>query len=144
REPAAAHLRGRALRLTPRTPTDESPQRFQIEEVCAGLRFPMGLVRTRSGDLFATDNQGNYNPYNELNHLLPGRHYGFINKLEFHPGERPPLTAPAIDIPHPWTRSVNGICALELSDLAASRAAFGPFEGHLVGCEYDTRRLVRM
>src|SRR4029078_1554948 len=24
------------------------------------------------------------------------------------------------------------------------RALYGPFEGHLVGCEYDTRRLIRM
>jgi hypothetical protein len=107
----------------------------------------MGLALSRDGQLFATDNQGNYNPFNELNHLTPSRHYGFINKLEIKPGERPPLTPPAIDIPHPWTRSVNGICFLDTpAELRTKlgRNVFGPHEGHLIGCEYDTRRLVRM
>ncbi len=147
RTPAAAHLRGRGLKLTPRTPTADNPELYSIEAFCEGLRFPMGLALNRHGQLFATDNQGNYNPFNELNHLAPGRHYGFINKLEFKPGERPPLTAPAIDIPHPWTRSVNGICFLDTPpQLKAKlgRDAFGPHEGHLIGCEYDTRQLVRM
>ncbi|MEC8410573.1 MAG: hypothetical protein VXZ55_03065, partial [Planctomycetota bacterium] len=59
------------------------------------------------------------------------------------------LTPPAINIPHPWTRSVNGICFLETpsevqNSEQPSTTAFGPFEGHLIGCEYDTRRLVRM
>ena len=79
--------------------------------------------------------------------MVPGVRFGFINKVERRDGFAPPLTPPAIDIPHPWTRSVNGICFLEtpaklLAEKTGSR--FGPFEGHLVGCEYDTRRLVRM
>src|SRR5690606_17448430 len=53
----------------------------------------------------------------------------------------PPITHPAINIPHPWTRSVNGIGFLTP---AADGRDFGPFTGHLVGCEYDTRRLIRM
>ncbi|MEX2115211.1 MAG: hypothetical protein WD845_18600, partial [Pirellulales bacterium] len=99
-----------------------------------------------TGDLFATDNQGNYNPFNELNHLQPGKRYGFINSLETKHGLKPAPTAPAIDIPHPWTRSVNGLCFLHVpgEGEAAARERFGAFAGHLVGCEYDTRRLVRM
>ncbi|MEZ6118714.1 MAG: hypothetical protein R3C28_19410 [Pirellulaceae bacterium] len=89
-----------------------------------------------------TDNQGNYNPFNELNHVRQGLRFGFINALEKSPGFHPPLTPPAIDIPHPWTRSVNGICFLDSKD--PDEPQFGPFEGHLIGCEYDTRRLVRM
>jgi hypothetical protein len=56
------------------------------------------------------------------------------------------VTPPAIDIPHPWTRSVNGICFLDTpAALAKDRGPlFGPFEGQLVGCEYDTRRLIRL
>jgi hypothetical protein len=101
----------------------------------------------QQGELFVTDNQGNYNPFNELNHVVAGRRYGFINKLERKPDFKPPLTAPAIDIPHPWTRSVNGICFLDTpAPLRADgkKDHFGPWEGHLVGCEYDTRRLIRM
>src|SRR5690606_25929865 len=97
------------------------------------------------------------------NHVRKGAHFGFINALEKERGYKPPpLTEPAIDIPHPWTRSVNGICFLETPEKLrgakssaglplAERAdhnerghIYGPLEGHLVGCEYDTRRLVRM
>jgi len=137
---SAARLRGTALRLVPRQPTDDDPRRFRIEPICSGLRFPMGLARDAQGRLFATDNQGNYNPFNELNHLQPGRHYGFVNRLAEHL-PRPPLETAAIEIPHPWTRSVNGVCFLYGPP---NTAGFGPFEGHLVGCEYDTRRLIRM
>ncbi len=140
RPPSAATLRGTALRLVPRLPTEEDPRRYRLETICAGLRFPMGLALDTQGRLFATDNQGNYNPFNELNHIERGAHYGFINRLEQHL-PRPAWETAAIEIPHPWTRSVNGICFL-VSPRGGAR--FGPFEGHLVGCEYDTRRLIRM
>jgi mono/diheme cytochrome c family protein len=155
RTAAAAHLRGTVIKLAPRRPTPEDPRSFAIETLCAGLRFPMGLALTREGDLFATDNQGNYNPFNELNHLLPGQRYGFINKLEFRPDFNPPAQPAAVEIPHPLTRSVNGICVLETPaglrkevgvgrHLLQGGDLFGPFEGHLIGCEYDTSGLVRI
>lgn len=139
----AAYLRGTVLQLNPRQPTADNPQHFDIEVLSGGHRFPIGIARTAAGDLFVTDNQGNYNPFNELNHVMKGHRYGFINRLERKDGFDPPLTAPAIDIPHPWTRSVNGICFLE-TPAGLQTKPFGPFEGHLIGCEYDTRRLVRM
>jgi hypothetical protein len=142
RSAAAAWLRGTVIRLVPRQPTLHDPHAYSIEPISGGHRFPMGIARSRNGDLFVTDNQGNYNPFNELNHVQQGARYGFINELEKPiASELPPLTRPAINIPHPWTRSVNGICFL---DDPAGRQRFGPFEGHLIGCEYDTRRLVRM
>jgi len=147
RSPAAARLRGTVVKLVPRQPTPENPRLFDIQQISGGHRFPMGMARSRNGDVFVTDNQGNYNPFNELNHVQPGVRFGFINKLERRPGFSPSLTPPAIDIPHPWTRSVNGICFLDTPrpvQRALGRTVFGPFEGHLVGCEYDTRRLVRM
>jgi len=144
---AAAYLRGAAIRLVPRAPTRGDPRRYRAEPLSTGLRFPMGLALRRDGELFATDNQGNYNPFNELNHLLPGQQYGFINQIDRRKGFRPPFRNPAIDVPHPWTRSVNGICFLDTPPKVRKRIGrnrFGPFEGHLVGCEYDTRRLIRM
>lgn len=146
RDAAAAHLRGTALVLSPRAPTSDDPRPYGLKILCGGLRFPMGLARSREGALFATDNQGNYNPFNELNHLLPEARYGFVNRNEQRPGFAPPFESPAIELPHPWTRSVNGICFLETPDAVRAErgSAFGPFEGHLLGCEYDTRRLVRM
>ncbi len=147
RTPAAANLRGQVLHLMPKKPTRDNPYLFDVKTYSAGHRFPMGLARNAAGQLYVSDNQGNYNPYNEINHVLAGKHYGFINKLERIGDQRPPLTPPAIDMPHPWTRSVNGICFLETPLTAQKqygRKVFGPFEGHLVGCEYDTRRLIRM
>ncbi len=158
RSPAAARHRGQCVRLTltPEKPTSTFRQGplYRLEEITRGHRFPMGLARIPGGAIFVTDNQGNFNPYNELNHLKPGSHFGFINSLDrpaakLHP---PQVTKPAIEIPHPWTRSVNGICCLFMEsdgvDLSKawekSQEHFGPFAGDLIGCEYDSRRLVRM
>jgi glucose/arabinose dehydrogenase/cbb3-type cytochrome oxidase cytochrome c subunit len=144
---AAAYMRSDFLRLFPRQATADDPRLYGIEVISRGHRFPMGIARNRDGEFFLTDNQGNYNPFNELNHVRPGAHFGFINAIEKSQKDRPPLTAPAIDIPHPWTRSVNGICFLDTppaKQSAAGASGFGPWEGHLIGCEYDTRRLIRM
>ncbi len=146
RSPEAAALRGTVLKLTPDT-LDPAQQTYRIEELTAGHRFPMGIARNHKGELFVTDNQGNFNPFNELNHVVPGQRYGFINKLDRKKGFNPPETPPSIAIPHPWTRSVNGICFLETPKQERERLGydlFGPWEGDLIGCEYDTRRLVRM
>jgi glucose/arabinose dehydrogenase len=145
RSPEAAKLRGTVVKLVPRAATPDDPRKFQIEVLTRGHRFPMGLALSRKEALFVTDNQGNYNPFNELNHVRPGAHFGFVNALE-KKEDRPVVTPPAIDIPHPWTRSVNGICFLDTPEPIAKERGpvFGPFEGQLVGCEYDTRRLVRL
>jgi mono/diheme cytochrome c family protein len=146
RPSAAARFHGDVLRLLPRRPTAEDPRLYTLDPLSSGHRFPMGLALDRAGELFVTDNQGNYKPFNELNHVRRGAHFGFINYLDR--GKAVPRrTPPAIDIPHPWTRSVNGICFLYTPhELRAKlgRDAFGPLEGHLIGCEYDTRRLIRM
>ena len=147
RPAAAASLRGNVIRLPFRQQTVDDPRRRSIEPLAAGFRFPMGIARSSNGDVFATDNQGNYTAFNELNHVVSGARYGFINSSEVKPGFNPPYQSAAIEIPHPWTRSVNGICFLETPAAVREklgRDLFGPFEGHLVGCEYDTRRLVRM
>ena len=147
RSQAAAYLRGMALKLTPRDSTPDNPRRFNIEPLAAGLRFPMGLALNRLGDLFCTDNQGNYTPFNELNHIVAGKRYGFINKLEVRPGFSPPFQPAAVDIPHPWSRSVNGICFLDTPDevrMKTGRDLFGPFEGQVLACEYTTLELLRM
>jgi len=144
RSEAAAYLRGSALKLIPNA-SSEDPRRYRLEPISAGLRFPIGIALTPERDLFTSDNQGNYNPFNELNHLRPGKRYGFINKLENKDGFSPPFESPAINLPHPWTRSVNGICFLQTpEDLKAEQPHFGPFEGHLIGCEMNGKSLVRM
>jgi mono/diheme cytochrome c family protein len=159
RSDQAATYRGRIIRVRPQYLfARERP--VDIWQVSAGHRFPMGMAMNREGELFVTDNQGNYNPFNELNHVRKGAHFGFINALEKQKGYQPPRhDEPAINIPHPWTRSVNGICFLDTpaplagtkpgpgapgAGLLPAKSIYGPLEGHLIGCEYDTRRLIRM
>jgi len=147
RSAAAAAFRGTVVKLVPKSPTPNDPRRYALQLLSAGHRFPMGIARTAEGALFVTDNQGNYNPFNELNHVRPGLRFGFINANEQKAEFKPAAEEPAINIPHPWTRSVNGIAFLETPPALRAklgRSVFGPFEGHLVGCEYDTRRLIRM
>lgn len=140
RSPAAQRLRGSVLKLRPQL--GGGP--YHIEVLSRGHRFPMGMALNAAGELFVSDNQGNYNPFNELNFVQKDKHFGFVNKGESKPDQ---VTPPAIEIPHPWTRSVNGICFLTTSKQLRTfqrGSAFGPLEGHLIGCEYDTRRLIRM
>ncbi|MCE9525972.1 MAG: c-type cytochrome [Planctomycetales bacterium] len=145
----AAKYRGTVSKLVPRKVTKDDPREYSMEVLSTGHRFPMGLAVNRDGDLFVTDNQGNYNPFNELNHVRKGAFFGFVNAIDKKNKDykAPPTTEPAINIPHPWTRSVNGICFLytpEKLKKETGKDAFGPLEGQLVGCEYDTRRLIRM
>src|SRR5205814_5540934 len=111
RTPLGANLRGTAIKLNPKPKNFDDRQRFTIEPLSTGHRFPMGLALNREGDLFVTDNQGNYNPFNELNHVRKGAFFGFVNAIDKKNKDYvpPPTTEPAINIPHPWTRSVNGI-----------------------------------
>jgi mono/diheme cytochrome c family protein len=119
----------------------------KLETLARGLRYPTGLAMNRDGAIFFTDNQGVQNTFNEINHVIPGSRYG-VPSLDDPPPEKDPWPArePAIKIPHPWMRSVNGICFLdgpteETRD--AVREKWGPYGGHGVGCEYDTRALMR-
>lgn len=141
-DPATA-LRGTLLRLCPEDPAQETTP-YRIETMADGLRFPVGMTINSTDEVFFTDNQGNYNPFNELNVFRPQAHYGFLNAWQARSGPSPPETPPAIAIPHPWTRSVNGLALLELPKPSTTQSGFGPWSGHFVACEYDTQRLVRL
>ncbi len=78
-----------------------SPDRKRREVVATGIRFPYSLRFNRHGDLFATDQEGETwlpggNPLDELNHVVPGRHYGFPPRHDAYlPGviDEPPAVA---------------------------------------------------
>ncbi|MBL8808649.1 MAG: c-type cytochrome [Planctomycetaceae bacterium] len=106
-----------------------------IQPVAYSLRFPMGLAFDRDEHLFVTDNQGVQNTFNEINMVIPGKHYGVPSRHERSISAEP--ETPALMVPHPWTRSVNAI-AFFPNDYPVPQ-----FRGHGVGCEYDTRCLIR-
>ncbi|MEO8350610.1 MAG: c-type cytochrome, partial [Chthoniobacteraceae bacterium] len=59
-----------------------TPDFSKRETICTGVRFACALAFNRQGDLFASEQEGatwlpNGNPFDELLHIVPGRHYGF-------------------------------------------------------------------
>ena len=118
--------RGKVLKISPGR---------RVEPVGHAFRYPTGLAIDDRGQIFVSDNQGVQNTFNEINHLVPGRNYGVPSRFE-EKHQQPPVT-PAIQVPHPWSRSVNGLFFLPGSFGNASLA------GHGIGCEYDNRFLVR-
>jgi glucose/arabinose dehydrogenase len=126
REREKAKWRGKILRID---------QKGNVTPLGNGFRYPTGLAITPEDQVFVSDNQGVQNTFNEINHLVEGASYGVPSLYEEYPDA--PTTPPAIQVPHPWTRSVNGIFFLPSSNLPAQ------FAGQGIGCEYDNRFLVR-
>jgi putative heme-binding domain-containing protein len=59
----------------------------KMETIATGIRVPYTLAFNRHGDLFVTDQEGetwcpNGNPLDEINHIIPGRNYGFPPRHE--------------------------------------------------------------
>ena len=59
----------------------------KLETIATGIRVPYTLAFNKARDLFLTDQEGetwcpNGNPLDELNHIIPGRNYGFPPRHE--------------------------------------------------------------
>ncbi|MBI5773333.1 MAG: c-type cytochrome [Verrucomicrobia bacterium] len=112
-----ARRHGCLLRLTPDG---------KVEQVASGLRYIMSLQWNRHGDLFATDQEGatwcpNGNPFDELLHLQPGRHYGF-------PPRHPKWLPNVVDEPSVWDYGPQhqSTCGFRFNTPAPGRGRFGP------------------
>lgn len=93
------------------------------EIISTGLRFPVGMAFNAAGDLFATDQEGatwlpNGNPFDELLHIQPGRHYGF-------PPQHPKYLPKVIDEPSTFDYGPQhqSTCGLHFND---GKKVFGP------------------
>ncbi len=109
--------RGCLLRLTPDG---------KVEQLATGLRYIMSLQWNRYGDLFGTDQEGatwspNGNPFDELLHLQPGRHYGF-------PARHPRWLPDVVDEPSVWDYGPQheSTCGFRFNGPAPGRGRFGP------------------
>jgi len=104
-----------------------SPDWKRRDIVATGLRFPVSLAFNAAGDLFCSDQEGatwlpNGNPFDELLHITPGRHYGFPPR---HPRYLPGvIDEPSVFDYGPQHQSTCGVHFNEPK--AGGTAIFGP------------------
>jgi hypothetical protein len=104
---------GSALRLVP----GKKPQ-----ETAFGFRNPLGWCTGPEGEIFFTDNQGEWVATNKLCHLVEGRFYGFPNPGQQYHATRP-MAKTTLWVPYGWARSINGVA------YDRTGGKFGPFAG---------------
>lgn len=120
-------LRGKILRIAP----DGTK-----EAIAHDLRYPIGLALDGRGKLFVSDQQGVQNTFNEILCIERNQRYGVPSQNRDGGGE---LAVTTIQVPHPWSRSINGIVFLDPAKVGKDH----PFAGHGIGAEYDNRFVMR-
>ena len=98
----------------------------QLETIATGIRVPYTLAVNRAGDLFLTDQEGETwcpggNPLDELNHIIPGRNYGFPPRHESYLPDlvsEPPVVG--------FGPQHQSACGFVFNEAGASRKSFGP------------------
>ncbi len=144
--------RGWALRLTPAG---------ALEPLCAGFRSPAGIGMNSEGDMFCTDQQGNFWGTNPVLHLRPGAFFGHksalidvvrAESLVHDPGElpegitvaeaarrNPNYCLPAVWLPYPKLGQSATAIACDLTG-----GKFGPFGKQLFVGEFTASRITRV
>ncbi len=115
------------------------------EIIATGIRFPVALAFNRLGDLFATDQEGatwlpNGNPFDELLHIQPKRHYGFPPR---HPRHLPSvIDEPSVFDYGPQHQST---CGLNFNEPVNGGPIFGPahWAGDALVTGYSRGKLFR-
>jgi glucose/arabinose dehydrogenase len=118
-----------------------SPDGSRLEPFCNGLRSPNGYgTYGPDGDIFMTENEGNWIGAGKLNHLQKGKFYGypstkpaprwqFDNPTNFAP--------PAVWFPMSLAKSSSGICTIE-------DERFGPFKGQMLVGDFQNSIVTRV
>jgi len=123
----------------------------KMEPVSFGLRQPNGLVISPEGDMFVTDNQGDWVGTSPLHHVTKGAFHGHPASLNWDPAfeGRDPVEAtveelsrrrkmPAIQFPQ---NDLAGSITQPLYDLTAGK--FGPYAGQMFVGEWTYPRILR-
>jgi hypothetical protein len=110
---------GGVLRLQPGKPPFEA---------AFGLRNALGWCSGPEGEVFFTDNQGDWVASNKLCHIEDGRFYGWPNRAQPQHLTKPAGKA-AVWVPYGWARSINGVA------YDNTGGKFGPFAGQFFMAE---------
>jgi cytochrome c551/c552 len=106
---------GSALRMSPGKPP---------EEIAFGMRNPIGWCSGPDGEVFFTDNQGEWVATNKLAHVSEGKYFGWPNRAQPQHHTKP-AGKPTVWVPYSWARSINGVA------YDHTGGQFGPFAGQL-------------
>ena len=68
------------------------------EEIAFGFRNPLGWCNGPDGEVFFTDNQGEWVATNKLSHIVEGRFYGYPNQAQRQHATKP-FGKPAVWVP---------------------------------------------
>ncbi len=139
----AAPFRGWSFQITP--DGEFVPWSF-------GMRSPAGLGWGPDGELFYTDNQGDWNPSSTLQHVVKGRFHGHPSSLMDHPAFRGKdlnsisvedytrfRTPPAVYFPHGELANSPGEPTLD-----STEGKFGPFAGQIFVGDQSLSNLMRI
>ena len=117
-----------------------------------GFRQPNGLVASPLGEIFATDNQGDWVGTSPLHHVTDGAFHGHPASLHWHPGfpGGSPVEAEVADLDRRRKRpavlfpqgDMGGSTAGPAFDL--SGGAFGPYAGQMFVAEWTYPRILRV
>jgi mono/diheme cytochrome c family protein len=125
---------GGAVRLVPGAPGTPGA----LEELCVGLRRAYGWAADRDGEIFFTDQQGEWVATNCVRHVGKGLSYGYPNNGQDHH-----LTLPraktAVWVPYSWSLSTTGLV------YADTGGRFGPFDGQFFTAGwFDKQGVIRI
>ena len=123
----------------------------KLSPFACGFRQPNGLTLNEEGDLFATDNQGDWVGTSPLHHVTKGAFHGHPASLNWDPafkGQDPVEASieelakrrkmPAIQFPQ---NDMAGSTAQPLFD--TTKGKFGPYAGQLFVAEWTYPRILR-
>jgi glucose/arabinose dehydrogenase len=136
--------RGWALQISPTG---------SLTPLASGFRSPCGVSLSPEGDLFVTDNQGDWMPASPIYHVKPGGFYGHpasldwteeYRKTDTHASDTVPPARAASDrqpaaiwLPYKWSRSPGN----QAWDLTGGK--FGPFGGQFMLAEMTNGMVIR-
>jgi mono/diheme cytochrome c family protein len=110
---------GSAIRMKPGKPP---------EEVAFGMRNPLGWCAGPNGEIFFTDNQGDWVAANKLCHVSEGKFFGWPNRSQPQHIAKP-AGKTTVWVPYSWARSINGVA------YDNTGGKFGPFAGQFFMAE---------